>query len=192
MKGYTSRQEIENYLLLTIDPSFYAQVTEWIGQVEKYIDKVTNRNFVADTVATTKKYDGDGTNTLLIDDAVLVTKVETGSDADGWDEIDQVDVYYYPVNSTPKIKVVIEGIFPSYYQSVRITGKWGYSVAAPDDIAFAATVLTAGIINFSNQSEGEVQSKTIGSYTITYKTDRQWRDFDRVDEILKYYKKYHF
>ena len=80
MKGYTSRQQIENYLLITVDPSFYTQINSWIEQIETYIDKTTGRNFIADTVASAKLYDGDGTSELLIDDCVDVTEVKIDDD----------------------------------------------------------------------------------------------------------------
>jgi hypothetical protein len=147
MKGYTSIPFIENYLLTTIDVSFYSQINEWISQIEKYVDKITGRNFVADTSVSTKKYDGDGSNKLLIDDAILITKVEIGSDVNGWDEIDSADIYQYPTNTSPKTKIVIEGIFPKGYQNVRVTGKWGYTATVTDDVVLATTVLVSGIIN---------------------------------------------
>jgi hypothetical protein len=192
MKGYTSRQEIENYLLITIDPTFYNQVNTWIGQIEKYIDKITGRNFVAEDESggdTERIYDGDGSGKLLIDDCVSVSKVTV----DDEELVEGEDYYVYPANGTPKRTIESDyAIFTKGRQNVKIEAKWGYSVDVPEDIALVATVLVSGIINFSNQSEGEVQSKTIGNYSVSYKTEKQWVDFDRVPEILKYYKKHTF
>lgn len=50
MKGYTTVEKIENYLLITIEEYFKPQVEEWIGQVEKMIDRITEReSFVPET-----------------------------------------------------------------------------------------------------------------------------------------------
>lgn len=187
-KGYTSITQIEDYLLITIDPTFYTRIESWIGAIEKYIDKQTGRNFVADSAASKKVYDGDGSNSLLIDDAAAVTKLEIDDT-----EIDTTEYYLYPVNDLPKTKIrLYGGRFTKSgftYQNISVTAKWGYSAAAPEDIALAATVLVAGIINFSLNSEGEVKSESIGRYSVTYKDKTEWADYDRVKEILDSYEK---
>ena len=192
MKGYTSRQQIENYLLITVDPSFYTQINSWIEQIETYIDKTTGRNFIADTVASAKLYDGDGTSELLIDDCVDVTEVKIDDDVlvEGTDE----DYLVYPANDLPKTKIkLLNDIFSHYNrQTISITGKWGYSVAVPTDITMVATVLVAGMVNYSLNAEGEIKSRSIGTYSVTFKDEKQWQDFDRVQKVLDYYKKYKF
>jgi len=192
MKGYTDRQSIENYLLTTIESWFYTQVDEWIGQIEAYIDKATGRNFIADTVASQKVYDGDGTREILIDDCIDVTELKI-EDGDALVEGYEDDYVVYPANNLPKTKLKLTaGYFNRGNQNVFVKGKWGYSSAVPDDIKFAATVLVAGIINYSMEGEGEVKSMSIGSYAVTYKDEKQWQDFDRMTEILNSYKKFSF
>jgi hypothetical protein len=186
MKGYTSRQLIENYLLITVDPSFYAQVNEWIGEIEKYIDNKTGRNFVADTVATAKLYDGDNSQTLLIDDAVSITGIEIDGEALTTDEY-----YLYPANNTPKRKIVLTGRrFTRGKQNIEVTAKWGYSVTVPDDITHAATILVAGIIKIADTTKN-VRTESIGNYSVTY-SDAGWDDFKRANGILESYIKYTF
>ena len=193
-KGYTSRQEIENYLLITIDASFYTQVDNWITDIEAYIDNITGRNFKADTNATKHVYDGDGTGTLLIEDCVEVTEVKIGDelplikDDSGYDD----EYYLYPANKLPYTRIRLAGgYFPSWPpQTVQVKAKWGYSVAVPADIRNAATILVAGLINYSLNSEGEVKSMSIGRYNVTYKDEKQWQDFDRLSEVFKHYIKY--
>lgn len=197
LKGYTTRQQIENYLLITIDPSFYNQVDSWIEEIEKYIDNKTSRNFIADTIASAKYYDGDNTGKLLIDDAVDITELNIGGDVMAKDTdplLADGDYLLYPANELPITKIVLRGsYFPEYpKRSVKVTGKWGYSVAVPADITTIATVLVAGIINYSLNADGEVSSETIGRYTVSYKEEKQWQDFERVEGILKYYRKFTF
>jgi len=189
-KGYTTRQKIENYLLITIDSSFYDQVEEWISEIEAYIDKITGRNFVADSIATAKKYDGDGTSSLLIDDAVAITEVKIGTDV----FVINDDYVIYPANELPKTKIKLIGsVFPcTPIQDISIKGKWGYSISVPKDIQTVATVLVAGMINYSLNADGEVASETIGRYTVSYKDEKQWQDFERIDNVLEMYKKYTF
>jgi len=196
-KGYSSRQEVENYLLITIDASFYAQIDTWLGEIEQYIDQITGRNFKADVLASARYYDGDNSSKLLIDDAVAVTEIKIADDVllpDSDPLLADGDFILYPANKLPITKIVLRGsIFPRWpLRCVKITGKWGYSVAVPVDIKQVATILLAGIINYSLNAEGEVKTMTIGRYSVTYKDEKNWQDFDRINEILKYYKKFTF
>lgn len=189
-KGYTTREEIENYLLITIDPGFYTQIRDWAIQVEAYIDLKTGRNFKADATAAARLFDGDGSQSILIDDCVSIDEVKVDGEV-----VSSDDYYLYPSNETPKTKIVLaSGRFAAGRQNVKITAKWGYSVEVPDDIRAVATAFVAGIINFSDRSNsvGEVQSMTIGRYSVTYKTDQQKEDLERIDEALAMRKKITF
>lgn len=192
-KGYTTRAEVENYLLITVDPSFHAQVDKWIESIEAYIDKLTGRNHQPATgqTASTRLFDGNGTSNLYIDDASEITKVEYGGEGQ-WTEIAVADYLKYPAQGGAIRRVYLPaGVFPRGYQNVRITAKWGWQTV-PADINFAATVLVAGIINNAYASEGEISSITIGPYSVSYKDQQQVQDFDKVKEILQLNKRFYF
>ncbi len=194
-KGYCQIYQIENYLLTQIAADFEDQVKEWVAQMEKYIEQFTGRVFIADTVATYKKYEVEGKaenfgtvvgEDLFIDDCVEVTELQID------DEVVDVDDYViYPANITPKTRIKLKddsGVsFTIGEQNIEVKAKWGYSVAVPNDISFATTVLVCGIINYSLQAEGEVKSESIGSYSVTYKEEKQWQDFERAKHILESY-----
>jgi len=195
MKGYTTVVKIENYLLTNVAAYFHTQVEEWIASMENYVEKITGRVFIADTVASTRKYDGldvsetfptAGANDLYIDDCVSVTSLYIEDNL-----IDPTDYVLYPANELPKTRIrLLEDSGESFMageQEIDVTAKWGYSVAVPSDIEFATTVLTSGIVNYSNLAEGEVKSENIGSYSVTYKDEKQWQDFERAKEILAMY-----
>lgn len=199
-KGYTTREQVENYLLINIDASFHSQVNDWIMEVEEYIDRKTGRNFVADTGDVLRVFDGDGTCKQIIDDCVEISKLEVGRDT--VTEVDAANFVTYPLNArklsraVPITRIELLGaVFPRYPQIVRVTGKWGYSIHPPTDIRMAATVLVAGIINYAWNSEGEVKTMTIGRYSVTYKDEKQWQDFEKIDGakgILETYRKFTF
>lgn len=187
MKGYTTRQQIENYLLTTIDASFYTQINDWITQMEKYVEQKTNRVFVADTIESARLYDGDGSSEMLIDECISVSEITIDG---GTPLVVTTEYMLYPANSTPKNKIkLLSDRFIKGNQNISVKAKWGYSVAVPDDIKFAVTVLVSGIINYSGDMEGEVKSMSIGSYSVTYKDEKQWQDFERIADILKANKK---
>lgn len=196
-KGYTNKTEIENYTLTTIDATFNSQIDNWIEAMENYIDQMTGRNFIADAVSseTVRYYDGDNTGKLLIDDCIEVLEIENGDGniltpdtsplkADG-------DFLLYPANRLPITRIELRGgYFPAWpKRNVKVTARFGYSENVPADIKQVATVLVAGIMNYGNNSDGEVKSMNIGSYSVTYKDEKQWQDFERVGEILANYKK---
>jgi len=187
-KGYTTIKQIENYLLHTIKDYFKPQVEEWIAMMEKYVEQETGRVFIADEVATEKKYDGDGKTQLFLDECVEVSKL-TIDDT----EIDGDDYLLYPPNELPITRIKLKDdaglIFNKGEQNIKVEAKWGYSANCPPDISFATTVFVAGIINFSGEMSGEIKQEKMGDYWVTYKDKTSWQDFERAKDILKKYKK---
>jgi len=192
MRGYTAKIAIENYLLTNIDSSFDTQIDTWIEAVEKYIENYTGRIFIADTEATEKKYDGDGEDTIFVDDFISLISVYLGTtllDSET-DDPDDPDYYQYPANTEYKNKLeVIGGVFSEGHKNVKITAKWGYSATVPEDIKHAATIIVAGIINASNKSVKSVRSETTGRYTIQYSNEKGWNDYAEAIKILNLYRK---
>lgn len=189
-KGYTNKGQIENYLLTTINAIFHDQLDDWIAMMETHINRITGRNFIADTVVSEKTYDGNGESELLIDDAVEITSIKIDGVA-----LDSDEYYIYPANDKPKniLRRSSGGIWAKDDQNITVTAKWGYSETVPHDIVFATTVLVAGIINYSSKdSQGQIQTKTVGRYSVTYKDKKQWQDFEQIDKIIRSYKKYTF
>ena len=187
-KGYTNKGQIENYLLTTVNAIFHDQLDDWIAMMETHINKITGRNFIADTVATEKLYDGNGENELLVDDFIGTPTIEINGVA-----LDSDEYLVYPANTEKKniLKRVSGGIWSKDDQSIGVTAKWGYSAEVPNDIIFATTVLVAGIINYSSKdSQGQIATKTIGRYSVTYTDKKQWQDFDQINTIIKSYKKF--
>jgi hypothetical protein len=190
MKGYTSKNDIERYMLTDIDESFNTQINEWIESVEDSIDEYTGRNFIADTEASVKYYDGDGTHELLIDDCVELEKIEMSGALMESEELDEDDYYVYPYNRTPKTRVYYDGIFVRDNKNIEVTAKWGYSESVPSDIKLAATIMVSLIIEEAHQSEGETDSESIGSYSVSYKkSDTNQNKVSRAKTILDRYRK---
>ncbi len=193
MKGYTDKTAIENYLLMEIDSSFDDQINEWIESVEETIDAETGRDFAVfdeeEGVATDRLYDGDGTNTLYIGPATEVVSVKLSADGDA---IDADQFFTYPANTVPKTKIVMPYVkFPKGNQNIVVNAKFG-AVSIKKDIKFAATVMVSGIILNAWNDGSEVQSITMGRYSVSYKTPKQKDDLMNVQEILDKNKRYSF
>lgn len=192
-KGYTTKEAVENYLQITIDDAFDEQIDEWIETVEEYIDSVTDRDFTpydGSAAASQRTFDGAGDRTLVIDPCTQVTAVrfsESGTAIDA-------DQYV----TTPIRKDTITGLkmkylnLPCGIQNIYVTAKWGFK-DVPKQIKMVATMLVGGIINESWQSEGEVQSVTLGRYQVTYKSVAdEAAKHPEVDEMLQHLKRYTF
>lgn len=188
----TNKAAIENYMLITIDSDFNDQVEEWIAGVEEEMNMMTDRQLIADEDAAAYKYDGTGKKTIMVDDFVTVESVEIKESVTS--DLNDItdDCFLYPANKTPKWKIESDNwTFPKGRQNIIVTGRRGYFDAddVPANLKFAATVLVAGIINFSNTHEGEVKRESIGRYTVEYVTDKQKGDYDSVIKTLNHYRR---
>ena len=182
-REYCTIAQIQNYLLYTIKEYFQPQVEEWIRQMSEYIEQETGRFFIADTDASEKVYDGDGSDFIIIDDCVDITKVE----------VDDVEVEFLqsPANALPVTMIKLEdSVFTKGDQNITVTAKWGYSVEVPSNIGFTCTVLVAGIINKSLNHDGEVRSISMGRHSVSYKDEKQLEDFENTAKTLATYKRY--
>jgi len=186
----TTIEQVESYALITVEEFYDPTVQSFIDAVTSYIEKCTGRTFGdADTEASDKLYDGNNTDEMFIDDASEVTDVKIGDDV-----LASTDYLVYPANRSPKTRIILPyRRFIPGRQNITVTAKWGYG-SVPDDISFATTVMVAGIINNQNSQDTdnkEIQSETIGRYSVTYKSgSSQAQDFLQAKEILKSYKRY--
>lgn len=182
----TTIEKVESYLLLTVDENFRDEVQAWIDAVTAYIERYTGRTFTTDSTATDRLYDGNNDDALFIDDAFQVTQVKIGTEV-----LLTTDYFIYPTRTLPKTRIVLPyRIFTYGNSNITVTAKWGYG-SVPEDLSFAATVMVAGIINNSNDHQGEVLSETIGRYSVTYKSGTtQETDFAHAKDILKMYKRF--
>jgi len=181
MKGYTTIDQVENYLLTDIDLSFYHQIEKWIESAEDYIEKETGRVFIADETASIKLYDGNGEGVLFIDDAVEIVSVKINGK--------EVEFYPYPVNKTPITKIAITERFTKGRQNIEVNAKWGYSKEVPHAIRQVATILVAGMIERGLKPKGDMKSLSLGQYSVTFDDiikDKERETFD----MLKKYKRY--
>ena len=197
MKQYTSKDRVEALMLTTILPSWQDNFNIFLEWVENYIDTYTGRNFVADSVASERVYDGNGKRSFLIDDCVDVTSI-TITDSTGAETIllPGTQAYLYPANITPKTRIEIDNDLTACFyrgqQNISVLAKWGYSVAVPKEIEFAATVILTGIINYAYEHNSEVESEGIGEYNVTYNRKEDWVKYERAMQILDKYKKISF
>ena len=196
-KGYTTKTKVAQFLNTTISMSD-GDFAVLIGYAEKIIDQLTGRNFIADASASVRLFDGNGKQIMSIDDCVAITTVEVGNDDFGGTfttiaaiSTSIADGYFkLPSNAVAKLEPITQlklrsRCFLQGVQNQKITAKWGYSVACPDDVSMACTILTAGIYNYNRGGgAGNVKSERIGDYSVTYDNDNGWDDLERAKGII--------
>lgn len=178
---YTTKENLEAYLLLNIDPDFAEQITKWIKSASLYVRTVTNREWLASETATTKIYSGNGSQELIIDDYVGDLVLSIG---DNWNEnmvvIDEADYYLEGTSIFYK-----SDVFPCGNKNIAVTARFGYSATVPEDIELATTIFASGIALANMNSDGEVSSESIGNYKVTYKDDKHKDDFAMANSIIE-------
>jgi hypothetical protein len=200
-REYTTENKIAEYLgdiTIASGDTYNA-----IMATQSYVENYTERIFKADSVASSRLYDGNGRQAITIDDCISVTKVEIGNNyyGDSFTELvntgDTPEYYLLPNNynylNVPITKVGARNhYFINGNANHRITAKWGYSATVPKDIEFVATVLVAGILNQARQGGDQIKSEKIGNYQVTYNTENgedSFSDFKQALSILESYKK---
>lgn len=200
-KNYTTEAKIEAYLGgISISTG---AADDYILATQELIEQETDRNFKADTSATSRLYDGNDRQYLIIDDCVEVTKVEVGSNqwGDSFTEITNPvggtpGYYLLPANYSAENEPIRKiGLRSQYWifghANHRITAKWGYSAAVPDDIEFAATVIAAGMYYFNRGLKtGAVKSEKTLNYSVSYANEAGFDSYKNAMMILDSYKKY--
>jgi antitoxin component HigA of HigAB toxin-antitoxin module len=183
-KGYTTKTEIENFLMININEVFDTQVDLYISEIENVIDNETGRNFIADSTASERLFDGDNESNLLIDDCIEITKIEV----DG-EEI--TDYFKYPSKTNYPINEIAleDGVFNKGRQNVAVTAKWGFSAEVPKDIRLACTVLVSNILGLFLNGDDKVKTLSMGSYSVTYKDLEVITDVKNIKEILRKYQR---
>lgn len=190
--AYTTKEKVEKYL----DVSISEDISDWVLAIEKWIENYCGTKFEADETASYRYYDGNGLDELIIDDCISVEEVAIKtSDSGDWIELESSEYKLYPLNETPKQIIRLLSIsryrkFPKGNGNVRVKAKWGYSVACPEDVELATTILVAGIYNASKKSDRAIRSEKIGDYSVVFEDEKGWKDFDWAMRVLNQYKRY--
>lgn len=185
----TTKAEIENYLITTIDASFDSQIALWISAMQEYIHTLANRKIVADDTVSTKYYTGNNNHTLFIDDVVAVTELKVAGSVISVDEY-VTKPFNLPFKNQIKYKTG-SNFTKSNEGEIEVKGRAGMydKGAIPEDLRWACMILVAGIVQSSSNDNKNIQSETIGRYTVSYKTDTQKMDYKNAIEIAKSYRR---
>jgi len=158
--------ELKAHLKIT-DSSQDTYLTALITRVEAQIKGFTGRIFGTPGTASERKYDGNGTPFLFIDDCTEITELKID------DTVVATDKYFKrPLNAAARALPFTwiemdEDLFESGFDNIAITAKWGYGVA-PADVQIAALNMCAYYNSSGNRESGGIRSKSAGDISISY------------------------
>ena len=80
---YTTKEEIQNYMIISIDSSYDDQIDEWIVAMSRQIDAICKRPIYR-TGFEEYLYDGNGESLLHISDCTNISSV-SNQKSSSWD-----------------------------------------------------------------------------------------------------------
>ena len=138
--AYADLTTLKSTGVLNISGTGYdTRLRELLEAVSRLIDRYCNRHFWV--LNTTRRFDGDGTDSLLVPDLLSVTSLRTDDDKDRTFETAwaAADYLLYPPNAEPAMpwgrpygRVLVDSeagnkdVFTRGHQTVQIQGKWGF------------------------------------------------------------------
>ncbi|MGX7894402.1 hypothetical protein [Tsuneonella sp. HG222] len=179
MPIYTTKAQVQNYLLTTIDSSFDAQLAAYIAAMSEHCDELAGFPIFREDPET-YTYDGDGTCVLLTKPVHTITEITVDGTA-----LDLDDVLQSPYNSPiKKLLKLRSGAFTNDYANVTVTMTHCLSVTLPEKIAWASTVFVALIVNQVNNQGEAVQSEKIGEYQVSFRSQKDRADYELAKQIV--------
>lgn len=189
---YTTQAKVLQYLGLSALPSPLSSLDDFIAAAVSFIDKYTGRSF-DEGDPEDRKYDGDSSNLLLIDEASAITTVKIYDNSGNLlFTLGTGDYVLYPENKTAKNAIKLKsgrqvGSFQKGSQNVTVSGTFGGDL--PDAIAFAATQLVGAMVedNYINAT-GDIKSESLGEYSVSYQSVKKSSDRLGIYDILDLYR----
>jgi hypothetical protein len=172
-----------------------ATIEAFIKSATRTMDQLANQKLVAEALgsgeeAPSKYYDGNAKGNIRIDNCWEIEKVELG-DQYGENFVETTTYQRYPAEDPCNMLFLKGGLFPFGNQNVKVTGLFGLFDTLPEDIEFACTVITAGMI-LNKNAGGVVTSEKIGNYAVSFDTTDKARDFNQALDIINGYRKMDF
>lgn len=206
--AYITKTEIEQYMGVQIDASLQTFINTLISAVTRYIEKKTGSVFEAPDPDNdvTRYYNGNGRTKINIDHLREFTSLVV----DGITLVEDQDFIFYPINAvaeekpfdsieliqpetrisrSSRIDVSSPYVFEKAQKNVVLTGKFGYSDTAPEDIKVACLKMVASLIkeNIGDSQLKELSSETLGDYSVSYVKVADFADRLGINDILAPY-----
>lgn len=179
--GYATLTAFQNYTgMSTLTAAETASIEKAIEAASRSIDRIANRRFYQDSVATARLYRPTDFYRLIVDDISTTTSLAVALDATGNGSYTDTltlntDYILDPVNAASKGRpftmiTLVGGTlgtklwpFPTNFRpGVQVTARWGWP-SVPDDIVEATLILSADYMKRASSVGGVVGLSELGA-----------------------------
>lgn len=206
--AYITKTQIEQYMGVQIDASLQTFIDTLISAVTRFVEKKTGSVFEApdpdnDVV---RYYSGNGRTKMNIDHLREFTSLSV----DGISLVENDDFIFYPINAvadgkpfdsieliqpetrlqrSSRIDVTSPYVFEKAQRNIVLTGKFGYSEKAPEDIKIACLKMVASLIkeNIGDRDLKELSSESLGDYSVSFVKVADFADRLGINDLLAPY-----
>lgn len=206
--AYITKTQIEQYMGVQIDASLQTFIDTLISAVTRFVEKKTGSVFEAPTPDddVVRYYSGNGRTKINIDHLREFTSLVV----DGINLVQDQDFIFYPINAvadgkpydaieliqpetrlqrSSRIEVTSPYVFDKAQKNIVLTGKFGYSEEAPEDIQIACLKMVASLIkeNIGDRDLKELSSESLGDYTVSFVKVADFADRLGINDLLAPY-----
>ena len=168
MADYVSASDIKDAGVLQITGSDYdARLAKIVTRASRIVDRHCRRenDAFAASASATRYFYGNAKAEQWIDEAVSVSEVEISDDngnsytalvATDYDKLDGLDYDKTPIRLLRMNPNGNYAKFPGGRKAIKVTGVWGYSDTAPEEVAEAALIIATRLFKRGQAGFGDV------------------------------------
>jgi len=210
---YITKTDIQNYSGIAINETLNSFIEDLINTAQDYIEEYTSRKFENTDEDTTRYYDGNGETKMQINDIREITSLTVDFlDGSGTELTEEDDYFLYPLNATENEKPFTEiqliqpetrlnmnsrlrsaspYLFDIGQRTIKVVGKFGYSVTPPPAIKTVAVKLVLSMMkeNIGDTDLKELTQESIGDYSASFVKVKEIAERLHFVNILDKYKR---
>lgn len=172
---YTDPALISAHVKRALTDNEMLTLSVFIPAIQRWIDNYIGTTFLPATEATSRYFDGDGTESLDIDPFTELEEIAsidgyTGSDNYLYNQNDSREIASEPANSSVQNELRYRnGGWPRGVGNIRVKAKFSsYVDGIPEDITMAATLFAAQVLTMGSSGTDNVKSESLEGHSVTY------------------------
>ena len=210
---YINKTDVQNYSGIAINETLNSFIEDLINTAQDYIEEYTSRKFENTDEDTTRYYDGNGETKMKINDIREITSLTVDFNGESETALTNEDDYFlYPLNATedekpfteiqliqPETRLNLNSrlrsaspyLFDVGQRTVKVVGKFGYSVTPPSAIKTVAVKLVLAMLkeNIGDADLKEITQESLGDYSASFVKVKEIAERLHFANILDKYKR---
>ena len=210
---YINKTDVQNYSGIAINETLNSFIEGLIETAQDYIEEYTGRKFENVDEDSTRYYDGNGDIKMQINDLREITSLTVDFlDDSGTDLTKDDDYFLYPLNATedekpfteiqliqPETRLNLNSrlrsaspyLFDIGQRTVKVVGKFGYSITPPSAIKTVAVKLVLAMLkeNIGDADLKEITQESLGDYSASFAKVKEIAERLHFSMLLDKYKR---